>query len=103
MTINTIDITAKQWFDKVNGNSYFSAQITLNYGTDSEVIIPVPFQYGYGDSYQYEAFKQLQELGYIAKQVNSTSGWRYYEDNGIVVRNNKIEKCLKRDVIAWGA
>lgn len=101
--IKTIDITAKQWFDKINGNSYFSAQITLNFGTYTAVTIPVPFQYGYGDSYQYEAFKQLQKLGYIDPSEKGLSAWRYYENKSIVVRNTKIEKCLKRDVIAWGA
>ena len=32
--LKTIDIQAKEWFDKANGNSYFSGEITLNFGMD---------------------------------------------------------------------
>jgi hypothetical protein len=34
--INTIDIQAKEWFDRINGNSYFSGQVTLDYGQETE-------------------------------------------------------------------
>ena len=37
--LKTIDIEAKEWRDKVNGNSYFSSDITLNYGMDNQEII----------------------------------------------------------------
>lgn len=33
--VKTIDVVAKEWRDKVNGNSYFSAQVTASH----EVII----------------------------------------------------------------
>ena len=49
--LKTIDIEAKEWRDKINGNSYFSSDVTLNYGMDSQEIIKLPFQYGYGDHY----------------------------------------------------
>ena len=41
-TIKTIDIQAKEWFDKVNGNSYFSAIATINYGLQDQKTINVP-------------------------------------------------------------
>ena len=59
-TIKTIDIQAKEWFDKVNGNSYFAALVTVNFGMSDEKTIKVPYQYGYGDSSRYESIKQLQ-------------------------------------------
>ena len=49
MKTKTIDIQAKEWFDKVNGNSYFAGTITLNYGTETEETFLLPFQYGYGN------------------------------------------------------
>lgn len=58
--IKTIDIQSKEWFDKVNGNSYFSAIITINLGMPDAHNIYVPFQYGYGSQYEYTAFKALQ-------------------------------------------
>jgi hypothetical protein len=100
--IKTLDITAKQWFDKVNGNSYFSARVTVNYAQDDEKTIYVPFQYGYGDHYRTVAFEALQKNGIIPPLQLMRSDWRYYQDNGIIARHSKQEKCLKRDVIAWG-
>ena len=29
----------KEWFDKVNGNSYFSSDVTLNYGMNNQKTI----------------------------------------------------------------
>ena len=40
--IKTIDINAKEWRDKINGNSYFSAIITINYGLENEEKIEMP-------------------------------------------------------------
>ena len=49
-------VIAKEWRDKVNGNSYFSAQIeSVEDGSKTKL----PFQYGYGDQYKYEALREL--------------------------------------------
>ena len=49
-------VVAKEWRDKVNGNSYFSAQIeSVEDGSKTKL----PFQYGYGDQYKYEALREL--------------------------------------------
>ena len=56
MKIKTIDVQAKEWFDKVNGNSYFSANISINFGMPSQKNLFIPFQYGYGSQYEHEAF-----------------------------------------------
>lgn len=69
MKIKTIDIQAKEWFDKVNGNSYFAGVITVNFGMKGERIIKMPFQYGYGNQYEQQAKAQLMNLGLI----NTTS------------------------------
>jgi len=34
--MKTIDINAKEWFDKINGNSYFAGTITLDFGMKTE-------------------------------------------------------------------
>ena len=41
----SIELNFKEWFDKKNGNSYFSGIICI----DNKETIKVPFQYGYGD------------------------------------------------------
>lgn len=87
--IQTIDIEAKEWFDKINGNSYYSARVVINYGTESERTLFLPFGYGYGDQYVWEGKKVIEkEYGPIGDDV--------------IIRRSKQTKCLKRDVVAWG-
>jgi len=91
--MKTIDINAKEWFDKVNGNSYFSARVTLDYGMENEQSFILPFQYGYGDAYVYEALNELKQKGLLnGISLNSI------RDAGIIVRSNIQRGCLKREL-----
>ena len=95
--VKTIDIEAKEWFDKINGNSYFSGLVTVNYGMDSQTTFIMPFQYGYGDQYLQEAKSILSDSQHIRiKGFGSLYG--YCEDNKIILRQRKIENCLKREL-----
>lgn len=89
----TIDVNAKEWFDKVNGNSYFSAEVVLNYGQPNAQTIVLPFQYGYGDAYIYTALRELKERGHI--NADNTADLR---DSGIILRTNKQKNCKKREL-----
>ena len=93
MKILTLDINAKEWFDKVNGNSYFSAEIVINYGMNDSHTIKFPFQYGYGDHYQYMAIQELQKQGLTDKKYLHD-----LRDDGIIVRTNMQRNCKKRDL-----
>jgi hypothetical protein len=95
--IKTIDVHCLEWFDKVNGNSYFSAQITVNYGTPTQETYKIPFQYGYGDHYQQIALITLQDLGHFA---NVSQLWKL-KDLGVIVRTSK-QTALKREVKNYG-
>jgi len=75
--------TTKEWFDRVNGVTYFSTQIE-NLKTGN--ITKVPFQNGYGNH---------AEL--LTKQIVGT-----LTDQVPVIKHIKINKCLKRDVVAHG-
>lgn len=96
--IKTIDVTAYEWFDKVNGNSYFAGTITINFGMKGQQTINMPYQYGYGDHYRDMAFKALQENNIIPMQPDLTPHWRYYEDNNIIARHTKHTNCKKADL-----
>ncbi len=98
MKIKTIDVTAKEWFDHINGSSYFSMNITINLGMKTEKSFFVPMQYGYGDHYRDQAFKFLQDEGIIKPQDKYLSYWRFYEENKIIARHTKHENCLKREL-----
>lgn len=97
MTIKTIDINARTWFDKVNGNSYFSAIVVLNYGTPEAKEIKLPFQYGYGSQYEQEAKQALIDSGILPTACPSL--WSYCQDNGIILRSNNQKNFLKREVV----
>jgi hypothetical protein len=67
-----IRVYGRQWFDKINGNTYFSAKINVptikgNYG------IVVPFQYGYGNHWQHEAVQVLRRIGFFADTDSRTT------------------------------
>lgn len=57
-------IEGREWFDKTYGNSYFSARIWV----DGEIVGVLPFQYGYGHQYEYEAQKWLFSEGYLPQE-----------------------------------
>ncbi len=69
---NTIDIISKEWFDKVNGNSYFAGTITVDYKTETEETFLMPFQYGYGSQHEQEA-KIIAEAGKIGSITIATN------------------------------
>jgi len=96
--MKTIDVNAKEWFDKVNGNSYFSAIVTLDYGTEQEKSYILPFKYGYGNHYQDMAFELLKKEGLVDKVHSTLSFWRYCKERGIILRTSKQENCKKRDL-----
>lgn len=71
-------IEGREWFDKVNGNSYFSARIWV----DGEIVGVLPFQYGYGDQYTYEAQKWLLSEGYLSQEGKSNGLWTIAREGG---------------------
>jgi len=99
-TINTIDLQAKEWFDKVYGISYFAAVITLNFGKDTERALVIPFQYGYGNQYETEALNTLHAEGYISSTLGIYSLKSFCAENNIILRSSKKDKCLKRELTA---
>ena len=92
--MKTLDINAKEWFDKVNGNSYFSAQIIIDYDLPTYQKYFLPFQYGYGDSYQWQSLKHLQEIGLVDNNIGHL--WQL-RDNGVIIRTSK-KNALKREL-----
>jgi len=103
MKIKTLDISAREWFDKVNGNSYFSAHVSINFGLKGQKDFAIEYQYGYGDHYLTIAFQELQKRGYIKAQDSNIALWRYCSEHNIILRKTKYENCLKRDMISFGA
>ena len=98
--LKTIDINAKQWRDKINGNSYFSSDVTLNYGMNTQETIKVPFQYGYGDHYIHQSLREIQKLFPKSKwfKENLLGKYQVEKEYKIIIRNNIKTNCLKREL-----
>lgn len=94
--VKTIDINAKEWFDRVNGNSYFAGTVTVNYGMPDQKEFIMPFQYGYGSQYEYEALITLKNEGLIP-EISFHELW----ERGVVVRRHKQTGCKKRELMAY--
>jgi hypothetical protein len=101
MKVKTLDIKAKEWFDKINGNSYFSCVITINFGLKNQIEFKLPFQYGYGDQYLQETRVFLQEKGLLPKIENWNLS-EFYKKEKIIIRSCKIENCKKAEVKEFG-
>lgn len=85
-----IQITAKEWFDKTYGNTYYSTRVLV----DGELAFTIEMGSGYGEQYKQEAIKRLnQERGLDIKPPYSDYPWIIF---------TKHEKCLKREVLASG-
>lgn len=86
---NLIDVDVTEWFDKVNGNTYFSAWV--NFKGENYFL---PFQYGYGSHCEDMALKLLSDKGLIPDE------WRRYtlrEKYNINI-NTSSREGLKRDM-----
>lgn len=68
MKVHSIDIISMTWRDKVNGNSYSSGWIVLNWGHDEAFqALPIPFQYGGKQMIEQAAFTILKDKHGIEK------------------------------------
>lgn len=57
-----IATTVRRWFDRVNGNSYFSARLEIPHADGFHSLI-VPFQYGYGSHWETVCANTVQRIG----------------------------------------
>lgn len=98
--LKTIDIYAKEWHDKINGNSYFSSDVILNYGMNSQETIKLPFQYGYGDHYIYQSLRKIQKLFPKSKwyRENLLGKYQIQDEYKIIIRNSIKTNCLKKEL-----
>ena len=100
--VRTIDVVAKEWRDKVNGNSYFSARVIVNLDEmGNGLVYHVPFRYGYGIDYIYASLRVLSERGVLPDRF-ACQYMSACRESGIVLRNGIERDAKKRDVTEWG-
>jgi len=82
-------VKIKSWFDRQNGNSYFSGRV---YDLNMKLLHIMPFQYGYGNHPEDTAIAWIQSSSEVHEIKNDI--WRkcYFDK----------EDALKRDVKRLG-
>ena len=81
----------KKWFDRVNGNTYHSVQVTRT--KDGEKLFAA-FRYGYGDSWKYTAMEKMAANGWIPKKYTGLHAMSYDRDNNYPIE--WIEDCATK-------
>jgi len=88
----------RRWHDGVNGNSYFSARVTVECTDGHERSFCVPFQYGHGTMPEWEILHECINHGLIAPCERYPSGcikdapWEMFafEDQGFMRKNQRF-------------
>jgi hypothetical protein len=76
--LESIFIEGRLWFDKINGNTYFSNRIWIN----GKVTFEMPMEYGYEEMYVHRAIEYLHGRGYfVGEKVPSV--WEIRDEMGI--------------------
>lgn len=76
--LRSIFIEGRLWFDKVNGNTYFSNRIWIN----GKVIFEMPMEYGYDLQHLHRAIEHLQQRGYFEGE-KVPSLWKIRDQMGV--------------------
>lgn len=96
----SIVILGNRWFDRVNGNTYNTAEIIV----DGVTVHKTLRQYGYGDHYLTLAEEWLDSSGIVParpKHANGshTPGWQCWRDDlGIAYTYRASDVQRKRDL-----
>jgi hypothetical protein len=90
----SIVVIGRRWFRKGPGNTYHSAEIIV----DGKCVNKIPFAYGYGDQYLYNAFDWLAANGYITRESNAEAPFRWAERNNVTLTYSVTDVARKRDL-----
>lgn len=98
-TGDNITIIGRRWFDKANGNTYFSAVGLIN----GIQVVEIPYEYGYGNHYEDRIFTELEKAGYCPDVAHYSNGgserlWNYCERKGITKYVTHSDVNRKRDL-----
>lgn len=89
-------VVVTRWFDKVNGNTYHSGEITSN--TTGQVF-PVDYQYGYGEQYKQSALEVLTNARKIPIAYRGLHRWKYERENNYPIHWICFDVDRKKDMV----
>lgn len=89
-----IVIIGRRWFDKDNGNTYFSAVTYVN----GERVNVIEYEYGYGEMYIQASTMWLINNKHLAGVNTHVSLSRYCKDNNISLIAHVSDVGRKKDL-----
>jgi len=89
---------ACRWFDRGNGNTYHSVNVTRF--LDNKTIVH-PMTYGYGDHFRQTALETMYKAGWLPKEYNKDNWYQFERDNDYPIIW-EVSDGLKRDMVANG-
>jgi hypothetical protein len=94
---DTVSVIGRRWFDRVNGNTYHTAEVEVN-GT---TLGKSPMTYGYDDQYLETAKEILLEQYDFPRGMTERSPMWQLRDNGVTFKKS-VTDGLKRDLAKGG-
>lgn len=91
-------VNAVKWFDRINGNTYHSINITR---LEDGAQIAHEWTYGYGEAYRQTTLETLSKAGWLPKNYTKENLYLYERENQYPILYN-VSEGLKRDMIANG-
>lgn len=102
--VQKLELTGKRWFDRKNGNTYFSALAVL----DDVEVAAIACEYGYDEQWLYEICDKLDQSGVIPvkrevfKNGSKEVPWQWLQriekETGVVIFRNCIDVKRKKDL-----
>ena len=87
-----------KWWDKVNGNTYHSVQITR---MRDGAVLYCQFQYGYGDQWHWTAMQAMAKAKWLPVKYRGDNYYSYERENNYPV-HWEVSHGLKRECVAHG-
>lgn len=99
-SVDCVHISARRWFQKSYGNTYFSLTVTVELKGRMIDVVTVPFEYGYGDHYDTVALQEFIKVinleGKDPKDFVYLS--QFCKEKGITVYNHASDVKRKKDL-----
>lgn len=92
-------LVGRRWFNRGPGNTYHSVEIHL----DGNLVHKIPFAYGYGDQWEWNAWEWLDANGYTPGREHHENGSaempRFYcERMGIMYTRTVTDVPRRKDL-----
>ena len=79
----------RRWFDRANGNSYFSCRVTIPLEEGKRISFVIPFQYGYGSQPESEIIETLFRLNILKEKKDYFREYNITFDEQGYMRKNQ--------------